>query len=176
MLDSGRGLLQIYTGDGKGKTTAAAGLACRALGSGLRVLWVRMLKPAALPAGELSCLATHPAFTLLDAGVGVIDGSATAESVEQSVAAVFAAACDIIRAGSCDLAVFDEINPALRRGALSRQRVLQLIAERPAGVEIICTGRHADSELIALADLVTVMHAEKHPLQQGIAARKGIDY
>lgn len=171
-----QGRLQIYTGHGKGKTTAAAGLATRALGHGWRVLWVRMLKPAALPAGELASLSSLPGFELLDAGVGVIEGSATAEEVAASVERVFSAARQRILTGNIDLVIFDEINGAVKRGALQHTELLDFLDQRPSKLEIVLTGRYAHPEVVSRADLVTEMIAIKHPLQQGISARPGIEY
>ena len=171
-----QGRLQIYTGAGKGKTTAAAGLAARALGHGWRVLWVRLLKPAALQAGELTSLSHFSGFELLDAGIGVIAGSAPAEDVAASVQRVFAAARQRIASGDLDLVVFDEINGAARRGALPLAALLDLLDQRPPSLEIVLTGRDAHPQLLCRADLVTEMVAIKHPLAQGIAARRGIEY
>lgn len=171
-----QGRIQVYTGDGKGKTTAAAGLACRALGHGLRVLWVRLLKPATLPAGELTCLGRLPGFALLDAGLGVIDGGATPAAVAASVQQVVATARERIAAGSVDLLILDEINGAVQRGALPLSALLELLDTRPPGIEIVVTGRNAHPEVLARADLVTAMTAHKHPLRDGIRAREGIEY
>lgn len=171
-----QGRVQVYTGAGKGKTTAAAGLAARALGHGWRVLWVRLLKPAALPAGELTSLSRLPGFELLDAGIGVITGSASAADVAASVQRVFALARARIAAGDLDLVVFDEINGAVRRGALPLAELLDLIDQRPAALEIVLTGRDPHPHVFSRAHLVTEMVALKHPMAQGIAARRGIEY
>ena len=171
-----QGRVQVYTGAGKGKTTAAAGLAARALGHGRRVLWVRLLKPAVLQAGELTSLSNLPGFELLDAGIGVIAGSASAEEVAVSVQRVFAMAQQRIAAGDLDLVVFDEINGAVRRGALPLADLLELLDQRPPTLEIVLTGRDAHPQVLSRAHLVTEMVAIKHPLAQGIAARPGIEY
>jgi cob(I)alamin adenosyltransferase len=171
-----QGRLQVYTGTGKGKTTAAAGLAARALGHGRRVLWVRLLKSAALQAGELTSLSRLPGFELLDAGIGVIVGSAPAEKVAASVLRVFVAARARLADGGLDLVIFDEINGAVRRGALPLAALLDLLDQRPAALEIVLTGRDAHPQVLSRADLVTEMVALKHPLAQGIAARRGIEY
>ena len=171
-----QGRVQVYTGAGKGKTTAAAGLAARALGHGRRVLWVRLLKPATLPAGELISLSRLPGFELLDAGIGVIAGSASPEEVAASVQRVFVAARQRITSGALDLVIFDEINGAVRRGALPLAELLDLLDQRPAGLEIVLTGRDAHPQVLSRAHLVTEMVALKHPLAQGIAARRGIEY
>jgi cob(I)alamin adenosyltransferase len=171
-----QGRVQVYTGAGKGKTTAAAGLAARALGHGWRVLWVRLLKPATLAAGELTSLSRLPGFELLDAGIGVIAGSASAAEVAASVLRVVAVARARMAAGAADLVIFDEINGAVRRGALPLAVLLDLLDQRPPGLEIVLTGRDAHPQVLSRAHLVTEMAAIKHPLAQGIAARPGIEY
>lgn len=171
-----RGLLQIYTGNGKGKTTAATGLVLRALGHGLRVLLVRFLKPADPASGELVILRQLGGVEILDAGLGVLGGQADPVAVAASVQQTFSAACARLASGEIDLAIFDELNNAVQRGVLPLEAVLDLCATRPAVTELVFTGRHAPPELLALADLVTEMTAVKHPLAQGIAARQGIEY
>ncbi len=171
-----QGLVQVYTGQGKGKTTAALGLALRALGHGRRVLLVRMLKPLEPASGEVIALERFDSAEILTAGVGVIHGSADPQQVSESVRQVFVQARATIMAGDIDLAIFDEAHGALRRGALEAKQLLELVAQRPAHVELVFTGRHAPQELLEVADLVTEMLAQKHPYRQGIKARQGIEY
>jgi cob(I)alamin adenosyltransferase len=171
-----RGLVQIYTGEGKGKTTAALGLIVRALGQGLRVLLVRLLKPVEPPSGELRFFQGCAGLEILSSGLGILGPAPDRVAVAASVEQAFAVARDKILAGGCDLAVFDELNNALHRHYLPLAAVLQLLDERPAGIEIVLTGRNAPPELIARADLVTSMEAVKHPFNQGIGARRGIEY
>lgn len=170
------GRLQVYTGAGKGKTTAAAGLAARALGHGWRVLWVRLLKPATLQGCELTSLSRIPGFEFLDAGIGVIAGTSPTAEVAASVQRVFAVARQRIARGDFDLVIFDEINGAVRRGVLPLAALLDLLDQRPPTLEIVLTGRDAHPQVLLRADLVTEMAAIKHPLAQGIAARRGIEY
>jgi len=171
-----QGLVQVYTGDGKGKTTAAVGLVVRALGQGLRVLVVRMLKPQEPVSGEVLVLEDSEHAEVITAGIGVIHGKPDPQQVRESVQQVFEQAHKKILAGEVDLVVFDEANGALSRGALDLEQVLELIASRPANVELVFTGRNAPQELLEVADLVTEMKLHKHPFQQGIAARRGIEY
>ncbi len=171
-----RGLVQVYTGPGKGKTTAATGLAVRALGQGLRVLLVRFLKPAEPESGEVRFLKGTPGIEILTAGVGVIGRPVDREAVVRSVAATFAAARERILAGGVDLAILDEINNVLYRGDLPLAEVLALVDARPVAVELVLTGRNAPEELIDRADLVTRMDKVKHPFDSGIGARRGIEY
>lgn len=171
-----QGLVQIYTGEGKGKTTAALGLTVRALGQGLRVLLVRLLKPVEPPSGEVLFLQGCAGLEILTSGLGILGTSPDRAAVAASIESTFAEARGKILAGACDLAVFDELNNALHRGYLPLAELLQLLDERPAGVEIVLTGRNAPAELLERADLVTRMEAVKHPYSQGIQARRGIEY
>ncbi|WP_432821542.1 cob(I)yrinic acid a,c-diamide adenosyltransferase [Trichloromonas sp.] len=170
-----QGLIQVYTGDGKGKTTAATGLAVRALGQGLRVLLVRFLKPAEPVSGEVALLQTLPGIDIITSGIGVIGRRPDRDEVIRSVAEAFAAARERI-AGHYDLVIFDEINNALHRGYLPLATFLDFLERRPQGVELVLTGRNAPAELIARADLVTRMEKVRHPYEQGIAARRGIEF
>lgn len=171
-----RGLVQVYTGEGKGKTTAAVGLTVRALGQGLRVLLVRFLKPLEPVSGEILFLRGTPGLEILTSGVGVIHGNVAPAEVARSVSETLAQARSRMASGDYDLIVLDEINNAVHRGDLPLAELLALLDARPAAVEVVLTGRHASAEICARADLVTVMNAEKHPFRSGIPARCGIEY
>ncbi len=171
-----QGLVQVYTGEGKGKTTAATGLMVRALGQGLRVLLVRFLKPDEPPSGEILFLTGTSGLEILSAGQGILGAGVDREEVARGVRATFASARQRVLEGTCDLAVFDEINNALHRGLLPLEEVLELLDQRPEGVELVLTGRHAPPEVLFRADLVTRMEAVRHPLSRGIPARRGIEY
>jgi cob(I)alamin adenosyltransferase len=171
-----RGLVQVYTGEGKGKTTAALGLVLRAAGWGLRAYIAQFLKHG--PSGEREALARlAPLVTLERFGrPGFLRlGELTAE--DRALAEEgFARAREALVGGAYDLVILDEINTALAFGLLSEQAVLDLIAARPAQVELVLTGRGATPGILAAADLVTRMVEEKHPYQRGISARRGIEY
>jgi cob(I)alamin adenosyltransferase len=171
-----QGLIQVYTGNGKGKTTAAVGLAVRALGQGLRVFLVRFLKPAEPPSGEISFLEGTRGLEILTSGIGIIGASPDREKVAASVKQTFALAREKTVTGNYDMVIFDEINNALHRQYLPLAEVLGLIESRPDSVELVFTGRYAPAPLLESADLVTVMEAVKHPMQKGIPARKGIEF
>jgi cob(I)alamin adenosyltransferase len=171
-----QGLIQVYTGEGKGKSTAAVGLLVRALGQGLKVLLVRFLKPAEPPSGEVAFLQTIAGVEILTSGIGVIGGQPDRETVARSVRETFAAAQRRIAAGGLDLVVLDEVNNAVHRGYLPLVEVLNWLDTRPAGVELVLTGRHAPVEILARAHLVTRMEKLKHPYDAGVPARRGIEY
>jgi cob(I)alamin adenosyltransferase len=171
-----KGLLHIYTGDGKGKTTAATGLAVRALGRGQKVLFAHFLKPAEPKSGEDLLFAQLDNIEVLTAGVGVIGSKATKEEVVASVEATFAEICRLVENKSFNLVILDEMNLVLHKGYLSFNEIEKFINSRPMELNLVLTGRHASDEIKALADLVTVMQKEKHPYDLGIAAREGIEY
>ncbi len=171
-----QGLIQVYTGEGKGKTTAAVGLAVRALGQGLRVLLVRLLKPADPPSGEVAFLQGAQGLEILTSGLGVIGRRPDREAVARNVVETFAEACRRLAGASFDLVIFDEINNAVHRGYLPLASVLDLLENRPGGTELVLTGRHAPAEVLQRADLITRLEAVRHPLKAGIAARRGIEY
>lgn len=168
-------LLQIYTGDGKGKTTAATGLILRALGHSWRVLLVRFLKTAVPPSGEVEMLRKLPGIRIIDAQQGGVYAAGDSVLLVADVARTFEAARKALEE-RYDLVVLDEFNGLFRKGYLPLERGLELIRQRPPETELVLTGRHAPPELIELADLVSEVSARKHPWVDGISARPGIEY
>lgn len=168
-----QGLIQVYTGEGKGKTTAAVGLAVRALGQGLRVLLVRFLKPTEPRSGEVAFLEGAPGLEILSSGIGIL-GNPDPEAVASSVRETFAEA--VRRAPGFDLLILDEVNNAVRRAILPLPDLLAFLDSRPPKVEIVLTGRGAPLEVLDRAHLVSRVEKEKHPLDAGIPARRGIEY
>ena len=170
------GLIQVYTGDGKGKTTAAIGLAVRAAGHGLRTYIGQFLKGR--PYGELEALKRLVAWVKVEQ-YG-LDSWMHVDSVtpEQRAAAEagLARARDALLSGDYELVVLDEVNVALFFGLLTEEAVLQLMADKPAHVELVLTGRRAPPSILEQADLITEMIEVKHPYQQGIGARRGIEH
>jgi len=174
-VDERRGLLQVYTGDGKGKTTAAVGLAARARGAGMSVAFVQFVKggPESSEIASLRALGVE----VIRPGVatsGLMSGPPTDEDLA-AVAVAWEAACERIASGAHDLVVLDEIDIALAHGMLDEDAVLRELRARPAGVEVVCTGRGATEGLLAEADLVTEMRAVRHPFDAGVPARRGIE-
>ena len=169
-------IVQVYTGDGKGKTTAATGLMVRALGQGMRVLLVRFLKPIDPPSGELEILQRQEKFEMLTAGLGGVYDRNTAVDFAQDSAETFWTAREKIMTGEYDLVVLDEINNVLHKSYLSLTDALDLLDNRPATTELVLTGRNAPDEIMELAQLVTRVEKVKHPYDAGIPARKGIEF
>lgn len=171
-----RGLIQVYTGSGKGKTTAALGLILRALGHGRHVLLVRLLKPADPISGELLALEKFSQIRLINSGLGVLGKEVDNALVRQSILQALDEARNLWLNNNVDLLVIDEINNALHRGLVSTEELWESLATRPEAMEVVLTGRNAPAALLERADLVTSMECVRHPLQQGIPARQGIEY
>lgn len=170
------GLVEVFTGNGKGKTSAALGVVLRALGHGLRVHVVYFMK-GDYPYGERSILNLLPGVTFQSFGFAEFcDPSNVTEEEKGQARQGLEAARQTITGGEYDLVVLDEINIAIAWHLLDIDDVIRLIEEKPEGVDLILTGRHADQRLIERADLVTDMVEVKHPFHQGTKARRGIDY
>ena len=174
--DAQRGLVQVYTGDGKGKTTAAVGLAVRAAGHGLRVFFLQFMKGDP-NYGELLALRAIPGIEVVQSGLPtfVKMGAPGIEDLRLARGGL-ALAREILEAGRHDLVVLDEIVCAVAYGLIEEARVLDLFDLRPPSVELVLTGRYATPALLARADLVSEVREVKHPFRDGILARRGIDY
>lgn len=171
-----RGLVQIYTGDGKGKTSAAFGLALRAIGRGLKVYVIQFIK-GGFDYGELYVVDKLPNLTLKAFGRGnFITEKPPGKRDFQLAEEALTLAEKIIKGGEYDIVILDEINVALSLKLVKIERVLELIKNKPRHVELVLTGRCAPDEIIEAADLVTEMREIKHPFNKGCQARKGIEY
>jgi cob(I)alamin adenosyltransferase len=170
------GLVQVYTGDGKGKTSAAFGLALRAIGRGLRVYIIQFIK-GGFDYGELYVVNKLPNLTLKAFGRGkfVTAKPPEADDVEFAREA-FQLTKDVVQSGKYDMVILDEINVALDLELVSLEEVLKLIKSKPSKVELVLTGRNAPKEIVEVADLVTEMKEVKHPFSKGLQARRGIEY
>jgi len=168
------GLLQVYTGEGKGKTTAATGLALRALGAGLAVTFVQFVK-GGRESSELAPLRSAGACVVRPAvdRSGLLRGAAT-DADRAAAAAAWAAARQALSDPGCDLVVLDELHGALRHGLVDLGEVLAALASRPPRQEVVTTGRGAPDRLLTAADLVTEMAAVRHPYP-GVVARRGVE-
>jgi cob(I)alamin adenosyltransferase len=171
-----KGLVMIFTGEGKGKTTAALGTVIRALGQGLKV-YICFFMKGEYPYGERNILRNLPNVTIASFGQEefVNPANPRAEEIEQAKEAL-SASIEAIQSGKYDLVVLDEINIATAFDLISVDDVIQLIKNKPENLELILTGRKADPKLIQIADLVTEMLKIKHPYDNGIPGRKGIEY
>lgn len=173
-----RGLVICYTGDGKGKTTAALGLAVRAVGAGLRVRMLQFIKGEWKPA-ELKGLALlGDRFSMEQLGLGFVTYKPKHpyEKHLEAARAAWQQAKVEMQSGAQDVLILDEINNAFRFGLLDPKGVIEAIQARPAELTLVLTGRGAPPEILEIADLVTEMKSLKHPYQQGVPAQYGIDF
>lgn len=173
---STRGLVEIFTGDGKGKTSAALGVALRALGQKLRVHIIFFMK-GDFPYGEQKVLSRLSGITFERFGFrDFVDPSAVKPEEKEEARKALEAARKAVLSQKYDVVILDEVNVATAWDLVSIDDVLKLIRDKPPKVELILTGRYADSRLVEAADLVTDMVKVKHPYDRGILSRKGIDY
>ncbi len=173
------GLVAVYTGDGKGKTTAALGTVIRAAGYGLRVYMLQFIK-GSWHYGELDgAELLKPYLTIERMGKGfykIIDDNLPEEEHRQAAATAADRAIEALKSGEYDMVILDEINVAVMTGLLPAQKVLEIIDAKPKNCHLILTGRGAPQEVIDRADLVTEMREIKHPYQKGHLAQKGFDF
>ncbi|MBN1541252.1 cob(I)yrinic acid a,c-diamide adenosyltransferase [candidate division KSB1 bacterium] len=173
-IEERQGLVQIYTGDGKGKTTAALGLSLRAAGHGLRTYIGQFMKGRMY--GELDALRNFPLITVNQfGGKKCIRREEVSEADRRRASKGLMRCRQALHSGSFDLVVLDEILVAIWFDLLPLSNVVELVKYKPPQVELILTGRRAAQELIDLADLVTEMREIKHYYQKGIKARNGIE-
>lgn len=167
----------IFTGDGKGKTTAALGMALRAAGHGLNVCIIQFVKNDSTT-GEISALAHLPKIRIEQMGLGFVgpddDGQFAAHKAAAQKALDFAS--DQIVSGRYELVILDEVCFALQRGLLSERQVLEIIQTASPQMRLVLTGRGASEKLIAAADTVTQMQCVKHGMESGISAQKGVEF
>ena len=168
-------MIHVYTGGGKGKTTAAAGLALRALSAGWKVGWISFFKGSP-PIGEVKLLARRARVKVITSGTGNwIRPGMISRKDRAGVLRAWEEAAAIIRSREARLLVLDEINLAFHFKLLPLRKTLSLF-RKAKEMEIVCTGRTAPASLIARADYVTEMKEIRHPYRRGAAARAGIEY
>jgi cob(I)alamin adenosyltransferase len=172
----GKGLIQVFTGNGRGKTSAALGSTLRAAGHNLKVFIVFFMK-GKYPYGEFSSLRKLPNVEVASFGLRcLIDpNNVNPEEIEQAKLAL-KTAHEAMLSGKYDMVVLDEVNVAVYFKLIQLDDVVKLIEEKPPALDLILTGRYAETAVIERADLVTEMVKVKHPYDKGVKARKGIEY
>jgi len=174
-VGDGPGLVQVYTGDGKGKTTAALGLAMRAVGHGYRVLIVQFMKTGE-PYGESRSFHHLPGLELRSFARSCLINADHPEPEDFRFAEE---ALQFVKertmSGEYDVVILDEVSIAVKWGLVDPMRVVDLVKGRPPGVEMVLTGRYAPPEFLEMADLITEMRNLRHPYAEGVLSRKGID-
>jgi cob(I)alamin adenosyltransferase len=170
-----KGYIHVYTGPGKGKTTAALGLGLRASGAGLKIHIIQFMKGRRYC--EIETIEKINNFTISQHGRDEFVSKENPDQVDIDLAQKgFKYTKDIVNNGKYDMIILDEINVAVDYNLIALKDILKLLEEKPEKLELILTGRNAHPEIIKNADLVTEMLEIKHPYQQGITARKGIDF
>ena len=174
-----KGLIIVYTGKGKGKTTAALGIALRATGYKKKICMIQFIK-GSWHYGEMdSSKRLEPEFEMVAIGkgfVGIIDDKSPKTAHQKIAKEAIRISNEKIQSGRYDIVILDEINYAVNLNLISLEDVLDLIKSKPQNVDLVLTGNYAKEEVIEAADLVTEMREIKHPFQQGIKAKKGIDF
>ncbi len=174
-----KGLVIVFTGNGKGKTSAALGVALRSCGHHMYVALVHFIKTPAVSGEERAAERLKPELEIVSFGKGFVKhlgDNLPFDEHKKAAADALAAARQRVRSGSWDVLILDEINNAVNLGLLEIQDVLDLLRERPPRLHVILTGRDAHPDIIALADMVTEMNDIKHPFENGTPAQQGIDY
>jgi cob(I)alamin adenosyltransferase len=174
-----KGLVIVFTGDGKGKSSAALGITLRAFGHNMYVSFVQFIKSPSNTGEARAAERLAPEIEFVSLGKGFVNccGSTTPwEEHKKAAAEALTAARQRIHAASWDIVVLDEINNAVKLGLIDIRDVLDLVQSKPPELHLILTGRNAHPDLIAAADLVTEMRDLKHPYDSDVPAQKGIDY
>ncbi|MCV0373272.1 MAG: cob(I)yrinic acid a,c-diamide adenosyltransferase [Nitrosarchaeum sp.] len=173
------GLTIVYTGKGKGKTTAALGIVLRAVGYEKKICMIQFIKGSWHYGEMFSSKRLEPEFEMVVVGkgfVGIIDDKSPKEDHEKIAKEAIKISLEKIQSGKYDIIILDEINYAVNLGLVKEEDVINLIKSKPPKLDLVLTGNYAKDRIIDLADLVTEMREIKHPFQQGIKARKGIDF
>jgi cob(I)alamin adenosyltransferase len=174
--EGGRRLIHVYTGDGKGKTTAALGMAFRACGQGWRVRMIQFLK-GSLKTGEVKICKSLPNFTLVRAGrARWIDPKQPAPADARLARNAFRNAIKDVASGRYDMVILDELNMAVDFNLIPVAEVVGMLQAKPDSVEVVLTGRRAHADVVRLADYVSEIKEVKHPFPKRAGARKGVEF
>jgi len=177
MIESG--LTIVFTGKGKGKTTAALGIVLRASGYKKKICMIQFIKGSWHYGEMISSKKLEPEFEMIAVGkgfVGIIDDKNPREDHEKTANEAFKICESKIKSGNYDIIILDEVNYAINLGLIKLEDVLNLIKSKPSNLDLILTGNYAKNEIIEIADLVTEMKEIKHPFKLGKKAKKGIDF
>ncbi|HJV64914.1 MAG TPA: cob(I)yrinic acid a,c-diamide adenosyltransferase [Geomonas sp.] len=171
-----QGLIQVYTGNGKGKTTASLGLALRAVGRELKVCMIQFMKGGGPYGEQMAAERLAPLLTIVQTGRrGWVNKDNPHQDDKKLAAEALELARQAVTGGLYDLVIMDEINGAVSMGLVPVEGVLELMRDKPHNVELVLTGRNADQRVIEAADLVTEMREVKHYYKAGVPARVGIE-
>jgi cob(I)alamin adenosyltransferase len=178
-MEKDNGFVIVYTGKGKGKTTAALGIALRAVGHDYKICMIQFIKGSWHYGEMTSSKRLEPEFELIAVGkgfVGILDDKTPLEIHQKIAQEAIQISKEKILSEKYNIVILDEVNYAVNLGLIDVKDVLELIKVKPQKVTLILTGNHVKQEIIDVADLVTEMREIKHPFQRGIRAKKGIDF
>jgi len=173
------GLVIVYSGNGKGKTTAALGMALRAVGHNYKICMIQFIKGSWHYGEIVSSRRLEPEFELIAIGkgfVGILDDKHSKEEHKKIANEAIKISKEKIQSGKYNIIILDEVNYAINLGLIDVNVVLDLIKLKPPELNLVLTGNHVETKIIEVADLVTEMKQVKHPFQLGIKAKKGIDF
>jgi len=179
---SRKGLVIVFTGNGKGKTSAALGVALRACGHNMHASVIHFIKSPDTSGEEKAAQRLQPELEVLVTGKGFVNiphlpgGDLSVDEHRAAAEAAYRAALQRVNSGFWDIVILDEINNAISLGLIDVHRVTMMIKSKPERTHVILTGRDVHPEIVALADLVTEMRDVKHPYESGVPAQEGIDY
>jgi len=168
-----KGFVQVYTGNGKGKTTAAIGLAVRAAGAGLKVFVGQFIKGGAY--SELKVIKEHPLIEVRQYGRGCFIKKTPCKKDIKAAGKGLAHVLEILNSKQFDVVILDEINVAMSLGLVKKTSIIDAIKNKPYNVELVLTGRGCPKSIIRRADLATRMKEVKHYYKKGVRARNGIE-
>jgi cob(I)alamin adenosyltransferase len=178
-VSQSKGLVIVYTGKGKGKTTAALGIVLRSVGHGHKAIMIQFIKGEWYYGELTSSRRLEPEFEMIAAGkgfVGILDDDHTIEQHQDAAQNATTLAIEKLSTGIYDVMILDEINYAIKLNLITIQNVLEIVKIKPPNTTLVLTGNYAPREIIGVADLVTEMKEVKHPFGLGTKAIKGIDY
>ncbi|MBW8035096.1 MAG: cob(I)yrinic acid a,c-diamide adenosyltransferase [Planctomycetes bacterium] len=173
---TGKARILIFTGEGKGKTTAALGMAFRASGHGLRILVIQFVKES--DTGEIFAANTMANMKIVQTGLGFLPDAKSEEYCKHKLAAEegLALAAESIESGNYDLIILDEVCVAVNKGLLQERDIIEVIDKTNENMSLVLTGRYATDGLINIADTVSNIECVKHGLDAGILAQKGVEF
>jgi len=174
-----KGLVIVFTGDGKGKTTAALGMAMRAAGHRFKVAVVQFIKGTVRTGEEVAAGMLAPYIDWTTSGRGFTSGRwnvATPEEHRQAAQEALRIAAEKVTSGEYQIVILDEVLGAVKAELVAKEQLLELISKKPPSLHLVLTGRDAPQEIIDAADLVTEMRSIKHPYERGIVAQRGVEF
>jgi cob(I)alamin adenosyltransferase len=178
-MEKDNGFVIVYTGKGKGKTTAALGMALRAVGHDYKICMIQFIKGSWHYGEMTSSKRLEPQFELMAVGkgfVGILDDKTSIDVHQKIAQEAVEISKEKILSEKYDIVILDEVNYAVNLGLVTLDQLLDLIKIKPKKLTLVLTGNHAKQEIIDSADLVTEMREIKHPFQRGIRAKKGVDF